>query len=88
MNKQEILQSLYNVTQEERVFTVENMRTHKIHEMFDHKNQIGSFFKWINGAGYTKAMGVGKATHKAANKRWIWRWKWTDKAHKELVTDD
>ncbi len=84
MNKQKILKALYNATRGERIFTVENMRDHKIHMMFDHKNQIGNFFKWINDEGYTKAMGVGRTTHKAANKRWIWRWKWTELAHKVM----
>jgi len=38
----------------------------------------------MNTVGYTEPMGVGRTIHEAANRRWIWRWRWTDKAHGEF----
>jgi len=68
----------------DKIFTVEDFRDHGLHNQFRHKNQIGSFFRWMNSAGYTKASGIGRATHPAANKRWVWQWRWTEKAHEEF----
>ena len=83
MSDLRIVKELYKVTKD-KVFTVEDLREHGFHNRFHHKNQIGSFFRWMNTAGYTEAMGVGRTTHEAANKRWIWRWRWTGKAHGEF----
>jgi len=83
MSDPRIIKELYKVTKN-KVFTVEDLRDYGLHNKFRHKNQIGSFFRWRNSVGYTEAMGVGRATHQAANKRWIWRWRWTPKAHQEF----
>ncbi len=79
-----ILKKLYMVTKDQATFSLNDMRKHDIHREFEKKNQIGSFFRWLSGAGYTKTVGHTRVEHEAGNKRWIWNWRWTEKAHEEF----
>lgn len=84
MSNPTIIKKLYKATSEQTSFSINDMRDHGIHNEFRKKNQIGSFFRWMNSIGYTKATGTARVQHVAGNKRWIWQWTWTEKAHQEF----
>ena len=84
MSNPTILRKLYDATKDQPTFSINDMRKYGIHNEFKKPNQIGSFFRWMNSHNYTKSAGTTRVTHEAGNKRWIWNWRWTDKARGEL----
>ena len=84
MSNPTIIKKLYRVTKDQPTFSLNDMRAHGIHNDFRHGNQIGSFFQWMGRVGYTRTVGRTRVKHKPGNRRWIFTWAWTDKAHQEF----
>ena len=84
MSNLTIIRKLYRVTKDEPTFSLNDMRAHALHKEFRHKNQIGSFFRWMSRVEYTRSVGTTRVEHKPGNGRWIFTWAWTDKAHQEF----
>lgn len=66
---------LYEATKSQPFFTVEDFRRLNLHDNI-HPNAIGQFFKTLAGDKAIEQCGVTMATHDAANKRWIFKWRW------------
>jgi hypothetical protein len=60
----------------DKTFTVEDFRDLKLNFGLT-PNEIGTFFRRLSVQGKIKAVGVTKATHKSANGRWVYMWRWT-----------
>ena len=68
---------LYEKTKNKPYFTVEDFRELKLHEDM-HPNAIGQFFKSLSDSKRIEQCGITKTTHVSANRRWVFKWKWSD----------
>ena len=67
---------LWEATKDQPYFTVEDFRRINLHENI-HPNAIGQFFKNLSDKNVIEMCGHSKTTHKAANNRWVFKWRWT-----------
>ena len=70
-----MIDELYEATKHLPYFTVENFRKLGLHNKM-HPNAIGQFFKNLSQTGKAVACGMTRATHPAANSRWVFKWRW------------
>ena len=68
-------QELYEATKNQAFFTVEDFRRINLHEGI-HPNAIGQFFRNLSKQKVIEMCGFDKAKHKAANGRWVFKWRW------------
>ncbi len=61
--------------------SVNDLRRHKLHEVFDTPQQIGAFFQDMASEGYLESIGKVKAAHEEARGRRVTCWRWTRLAH-------
>ncbi len=80
----EIALELYRYTKG-RAFSSNELRELGLHKKFHHHNCIGTFFRGLQSQGYAIKYQHTKAEQKAANKREIGLWTWTEKAEELTV---
>ena len=61
--------------------SVNDLRRHRLHEVFDSPQQIGAFFQDMASEGYLESIGKIKAEHGEARGRLVTCWRWTRLAH-------
>ena len=78
---------LYDATKNQKYFTVEDFRRLGLHEDI-HPNAIGQFFKNLSDRKVIEQCGVTRTTHKPANRRWVFKWKWCDSSNQTNTEEE
>jgi len=76
-----IVKEFHNRTFFKDYISVNDLRRHKLHELFDTPQHIGAFFQDMATEGYLENIGKIRTEHEEARGRLVTCWRWTDKAH-------
>ena len=76
-----IVREFHNRTFFKDYVSVNDLRRHKLHEIFDTPQQIGAFFQDMASEGYLESIGKIKTEHEEARGRLVTCWRWTRLAH-------
>ena len=87
MKHHNIVREFYRRTFFKDYISVNDLRRHKLHQVFDTSQQIGAFFQDMASEGYLESIGQVKATHDEARGRRVTAWRWTRAAHIKFGRD-
>ena len=87
MKHQYLVREFYKRTFFKDYISVNDLRRHKLHRVFDNPQQIGAFFQDMATDGYLESIGKVRATHDEARGRRVTAWRWTSQAHARFGGD-